>query len=409
MLWGLDYLRGYVTVELTGSEPERWLNALVTESVSFWRLQRVDALCLRLRLAAADLPTARRQAQRCMCDLRILNERSFRRSFGGLRHRIVLLVGAALCLAALVVLPNMIWTLDVSGCEQVEPERVLRMLERIGVGFGTWAPGLDNYRIKNEMLRLIPELRWISVNTAGGRAQVLVAERTQPEPVENKHAATGNLVACCDGMVERLSVRNGQAVCQAGDAVRQGQLLVSGVVDLERCTMQTLALGEVYAQTKHEITVVTPSERTVSTRTEPEGWCLYLSLGQKRIKICGRSGISAMGCDKMIDTKVLTLPGGHTLPLRLTLERYYQAERQPAALDVLSAQSMLEQYVDRTLPEQMIAGQMLSSRAAFSQDGDCFRLEQTAVCSEMIARSVPLPIFEQEDYDDGTDNQRGTG
>ena len=111
-----------------------------------------------------------------------------------------------------------------------------------------------------------------------------------------------------------------------------------------------------------------------------------------------------MGCDKMLYTKVLTLPGGYTLPLRLTLERYYQVERETVPVDALCAQSVLEQYADAALAAQMVAGTVESRQTDFTREEGRFCLTQSALCTEMIARSAELPILEQEDRKDGTDH-----
>lgn len=50
MLWGLDYVRGYLELRLCGHEPERCLNAFLAQNIGFWKLERPDDMTLTCRI-----------------------------------------------------------------------------------------------------------------------------------------------------------------------------------------------------------------------------------------------------------------------------------------------------------------------------------------------------------------------
>ena len=272
------YFRDVCRIRLRGCEPERCLDALLKENIPFWSVSRPDEFSMLLRLRRADADLACGVIRRCQCDPEITVFRSFRQDFSKLKKRWALLIGLPAALALSVILSNVIVHVEIRGCETVQEARVRRALDDLGVCFGAWGPSLDARQIRNGMLLLVPELRWVGVNWSGMRASVQVAERDRAKaPLDRTSAA--NLIACTDGVVTHMEVYNGQAVCAPGDAVRKDQILISGVVDLERLRVTTRALGEVYADTRRTVLVKTPDSRLERTPEDSAGLCIWLRFG----------------------------------------------------------------------------------------------------------------------------------
>ena len=204
------FFRGHCRLEITGVEPSRCLNRFLGCGVGFWDLATPDAYTLQCSILARDLDAAAQIARGCQCQARCLARHGFAHRYGGLVRRPMLLVSLALLLVGILVLPNFIWTLEVQGNVTVPTAQILQELDNIGVRFGTWGPGLSNREIKNKMLLRIPALQWLAVNCSGGKATVLVAERTESDRVISKREVT-NLVAACDGVISQVQVYSGAA------------------------------------------------------------------------------------------------------------------------------------------------------------------------------------------------------
>ncbi len=401
----VDYFRGVCRLRLRGCEPERCLDALLLSGIAFWATAKPDEFTLTLHLYRSDADIACEIAQRCQCESEITVLRSFRRDFYGLKQRWALLIGLLAVLGLCILLPNFVVSVDVSGCQGLSEVQVLRALDDLGVHFGAWGPSIDSEQLRNSMLLSIPELRWVGVNWSGMQVHVQVAERTFPEKTIERRGAA-DLIACTDGVVRQIGVLNGQAACTPGDAVRQGQVLISGRVDLEWCTVTTRALGEVYADTLRRIQVLTPDIRLQRTPAEHAGFCLWLRVGRKRIKIFGNSGILMDGCVKMINRETMRLPGGVELPLGLCMETYRHTSTQSVPLGEADAAALLDRCAERILAERTVAGRIESSETAFTGQNGAYCLTTTAHCREMIARSAEIPLLELEQY--GKTDQRGT-
>lgn len=398
-----DFIRGTAVVQLSGAEPQRCLNRFASERLPFWDVKLVDDYTLTCRVYRRDLEFAARQAGRAMCTCTILRHEGLRREFYGLRRRKLLLLGSLLVLAGLIVLPNFVWTVQVQGNVEIPEEQILQELETLGVHFGAWGPSIESRKIKNEMLCRLGDLRWLAVNCSGGKATVLVSERTKSEPTVSKRQVT-NLIACRDGVVTEMSVLNGFPVCKVGQAVRKGQLLVSGYADWEYCTQATRSLGEIYAMTQRKITVRIPVTCLKKVYTGETHRTVYLTVGRKRIKISGNSGISTPNCDKMVEEKPLALPGGYQFPLKLTVETCRMYELEPRALEKAEAEDLLLQYAQRTMTGEMVAGTILQQDHKLRKNGETYEMTVVAGCREMIAVSEPAEFLTTNEDANGADN-----
>lgn len=75
MKWLHNFLRGTITLVVTGAEPERFLNSCARANLPFWAVDRRDPFTLALIVPRRYLPEAQRIAARAQCDL--VEERRF--------------------------------------------------------------------------------------------------------------------------------------------------------------------------------------------------------------------------------------------------------------------------------------------------------------------------------------------
>lgn len=404
----VQFFRGTYRIRITGAEPQRCINRFFSSGVSVWEVQRQDDYCWLSTIPKRQWAAAKQSALQCQCELEIVQESGLYYRFGGLLRRPVLLLMLLLIALSMIVLPNFIWVLEVEGNDVIPRQRILQELEDLGIGFGTWIPSLpEPLQLRYEMQLRIPELQWIAVNCTGGKASVLVAER---EPYQNtvSKRAVCNLIACRDGVIQEMIILNGFAVCQVGQAVRKGELLVSGYMDHVLTTQATRAMGEVYALTQHKIRAVTPAATTAKQPNGEKSRCIFLNIGRNQIKIFGSSGISVSECDKISVKHSLTLPNGYCLPFGITVQTnlHYDSTEEKRPED--GAMSLLETAARRRLMTEMIAGEVQTDSFALSQSAGAYVLDMTAWCREMIARPEAATILFTKEDDYGADHQRRT-
>lgn len=392
LIW---FLQGYVHAELRGASPEWALERLSNARVAFLRVQRIDDFTIALLILRKDVLKAEAAARKAMCELAVVREMGFGKTFGGLWRRRLFVLGLLLCAAGAFVIPKFVFFYDVVGNETVPDAEILRALHSLGVGFGTYGPDIQPQALKNKMLLLVPELQWFTVQQSGMRAHVVVRERSEKLAVEERRAPM-NVVAAKDGVLTSVSSLEGNCLCAPGQAVTEGQVLISAYTDLEFTTRVSAALGEIYAETLTHKQVVCPDTTLYKQPNGKTARRISLLVGEKRWNIFANGGNLEGKCDKITKTHMLTLPGGFEIPVGLEITELSGYDLVKKPLPEETAQALLIEQLERGVRQDMIAGEILDEALDLTRQTDRYELHASVRCEEMIAKMVRASILKEE-------------
>jgi sporulation protein YqfD len=289
------------------------------------------------------------------------------------------------------ILPTRVLIVEVEGNERIPDNMILDAAEYSGIAFGASRRNIRSEKIKNRLLDRLPELQWVGVNTYGCTAVISVRERTD-QSVEQKRYAVSNIVASCDGVIISLTATNGTILCNEGQAVKKGQILISGYSDCGNFVMTERAQGEVFANTRHVFTAVSPCETVIRNRSTEKKVYYSLCFGKKRINLYKDSGISDTSCVKMVKKYQLTLPGDYRLPLSLIIEEYvgYQVSvRQTVTTDT---ERLLSDFSRQYIRGSGIARCINEVQEIFEINNNLIVLNGIYSCNEMIGREQGVQI-----------------
>ena len=382
-LW--DSLTGMTEVELTSASPQETLGAVNEQGIFIYRVKQVSDLTVRFLIHRKDWRKLSSFTERHGDSLKLLHRTGIYWSFQHALKRPVLLAGCLGFLLLMLYLPGRILFLRVEGNERIPDRQILSAAEACGIRFWASRERVRSEKVKNALLHEIPQLQWAGINTYGCTAVISVRERA-PEEKESSSSEIGNLVAVRDGVIDFLSVTKGNALCAVGQAVKEGQTLISGYTDCGICIRATGAEGEVYAQTNRDIRVILPAEYSVRTEMTHQKRKISLLIGKKRINLWKDSGIWDAGCGRMYEEYYITLPGGYILPLGLAVETYTFYLSCGAQASRADAESTLADFSEDILTSQMISGELLDRRERIHLHEGCWILEGNYLCREMIGR-----------------------
>jgi len=388
-------LRGYTRVHIDGASPEWFLNELAKERIPFWNLRWIGALELEIHIFSKDYPAAALAAEKTMCVPRQLPTATLRDTAGTLLRRKVLIVALLCSLFILFLIPSFLLFYTVSGNEHIESEQILRELEKLDIHFGSRGDQIVPKWIKDHILNMLPELQWITVVQNGCKAEVIVRERPDP-PNMNPRKGLANVIAAESGMILEQSIYAGQQMKEVGDVVSKGDLLVSGVVDLERTFAIEYARADIFAQTWKKYDVKFPGTYQKKGAVTNQTACVWLEVGKNRIKIFGNSGIYAGPCDKMITRKVLSLPGCHQLPVALLIETFSFYLPEAGVATQAEATKIMCDFIQHYTLERMYAGEILQTDTDVQNCGAYYSMKVRMACKEMIARTVETKWNEKD-------------
>ena len=380
-------IAGQVVLQLVSADIPGVLLAVSIAGIRILHSEPEDDMTIRLTIDRRDLPAVIRLTQKRGEQLSVLSRRGIYWTVRQGIRRPVLLVAVLVLLFLTLFLPTRILFVRVEGNETIPGRQILAAAEECGIRFGAAGREVRSEKVKNRLLERIAGLQWAGVNIKGCVVTISVRERRM-EPTLNSAKDVSSLVAARAGLILSCTVTAGTGQCAPGQAVQQGQVLISGYTDCGLVLQATRAEGEVYAQTYRPVTAVAMSRGYRPVETGQTSRSYSLILGKKRINFANSSRICDATCGRMYKEYYITLPGGFVLPIALAVQTHICREAVPFDKDPRRLQEKLSVFAREYVSTQMISGQIDHTDTMWeSADGICI-LRADYLCREMICKRV---------------------
>jgi len=378
-------LEGILEVRLTSADIPGALEELRKSGTEVHRVQIEDELTVILTVSRNAWARLRTLADRRGDTVAILRRNGLYWAVRAAMGRPVLLTGLLLLLLLSAYLPGRVLFVHVEGNETVPARQILEAAEGCGIRFGAYRREVRSEKVKNALLGVMPQLQWAGVNTSGCTAILSVREREDSLQQEHDRSVS-SLVASRDGIIVSCTVTRGSARCAPGQAVTQGQLLISGYTDCGIVLQATRAEGEILAQTRRTVSAVTLPEGKLRSPTGAVSRSYSLIIGKKRINLWNCSRICDTSCGRMYEEKYITLPGGFVLPVALAVDTHICCEATGYTKSAEACFQALTAFCDSYVRGQMVSGSILQRNMTAQTGNDRCRLDADYVCIEMIGR-----------------------
>lgn len=229
-LWAFFW--GYVTISVEGPLLERFLNLALARNIYFWDVTREGDRCITLKVTAKGFKPLRHVARRTASKVRIKRKHGTPFLWMRIKKRKMLALGVVVFLLGIYLFSSFIWTVEIASKEELQytsMAEITKELASLGVKRGAYKGSIDMRYVENQLEARIPKLAWVGMTIQGTRVYIEVVEKTLP-PDTKAEKTPAHVVAKKDGLVEEVLVIAGEARVEAGDAVSNGQVLISGVI-----------------------------------------------------------------------------------------------------------------------------------------------------------------------------------
>lgn len=177
-----------------------------------------------------------------------------------------IITAAVISVLFVLLLSNLVWKIEVAGVSKEIEMKIRRELDNHGLYGGAMtfqASPLDE--IQQALLYDIPELLYLGIEKKGTVYRIDAVEKLQEK--KESESPSAFLVASKTGVVDKMLLKSGIAKIEVHDFVEKGDVLVTGVVELEEAgddpdkevkTEVIGAEGKVYATTWYKMVVTMP-------------------------------------------------------------------------------------------------------------------------------------------------------
>lgn len=166
------------------------------------------------------------------------------------KKRVGILAGAVSFFLILQFMSGYIWIIDVDGNEKIKEKAVIDACRTIGITEGIKKNSIYPKLEREKLILQLDGVAWASINIEGCRLTVNITETKEKETEDEEYT---NLLATADGIIEKMDIVSGTSVVSVGQAVKKGDLLVSGIVETTTGTRFVKSKGTVLARSQREI------------------------------------------------------------------------------------------------------------------------------------------------------------
>ena len=292
------------------------------------------------------------------------------------KHRWGLICGALTAALLLWISTLFVWDVRVEGCESGYEEEIISALSECGLRVGSVWGRIDRDTVEQRTLSVCDEISWINVNRRGTVAYVSVVDRIT-HVTEEERSGYASLVASRDCVIEEITVEKGVAAVKAGDTVRAGEVLISGVIPSELGGGFCYAEGSVKGRFFDSVSVFQEESVSEYRVLEEKISTVTLNFFGFSVNIFKNYRNYVGECDIIEKNKDFTLWNGKKIPISLTVRKIFPKEcvtvtLTPEKMTELASQKMSEELSSRLSERELIR---LQTSGDFADGGYVMRTD----------------------------------
>lgn len=413
-IWSLA--RGYVVIVVEGKQIEKFINMAVSRGYNLWDIFQPRDNVMIAKVSMSVYPSLRHVARACRCKMRISKKKGLPFAAVKMRNRKMLVAGALVFFASLYILSSFIWFVEVTSSKELKmitKEQILKAASENGVRRGALRYKIDSSQVSEALEKKFIEISWIGIEVRGTKVVIDVVEKVMPKEDEHK-GLPGNVVAVKDGVIKELLVLSGEPKVAAGDTVKKGDILISGVIFPDAASEENgesqggesekqkeskpvkpiylSARGVVRARVWYESKVKIPLVQLKEELTGEKQRVVMLRLGGKEIVLKNEAGNQTFKYYRTTQDRKKMVIKNYSLPVEVSTTTYHQIEKRDVYLNMAEARDAAEKSATKDISLKLPEGaEIVSKRTEVSASNE---RELKAVVYietlENIAQFVPI-------------------
>lgn len=337
-----NFFRGYVIIRIEGLTLEKFINYAISRGVYLWDIKRIDYTTLEAKVGLEGYKELRHIVKRSGCKVKIRTKIGYPFFMHKIKLRKAFSIGFFICIAIIMLSSSFVWEMDIVGNKNLSKTEIEKLLNDLGLYPGTLKYSVDLANIENNMMIELEELAWIGIHIKGTRAIVEIVEKVEP-PEKVPLDIPCDIIAAKRGIIEKVTAKNGDALVQRGDIVKEGELLLTGTIIREEADIRYVhALGEVLARTYYEEKDSISLVQINKIKTGNVYKRRIIKIGDNKI-ILNFSEIPYSDVIIEKKNKRLALWRNIFIPVEIIIEEYYEVIKQKKFIDRGIAKQALQE------------------------------------------------------------------
>ena len=244
----LQYIEGYVDIVVEGYYIERFINICSNKQIDLWNLKRIDSITMNASIKISEFRKLKQICKKTKCKVKIKNKKGLPFLVRKYKKRKVFMVFLLLIIIVIISLSNFVWNIEVEGTTSINPQEIINIAKEEGLDIGKLKGSIDTKKVINQIRLKRDDVAWAGIEIKGTNVKIKIAEADKkPEIIDEGEFC--NIVADKDGIISKVSARNGTPLVKQGDVVKKGDIIIAGWLEGKYTDKQYVhSQGEVTAK-----------------------------------------------------------------------------------------------------------------------------------------------------------------
>ena len=232
-----DFSRHYKRVTVEGNNPERLVNICLVNRLHLRKIKKVSDRKVSLDIRKADFPGLQELAGG-RYRVKEVEDRGHLYHIKILLRKKSLIAGLLIFSGILFYQSLFISEIEVTGYESISEQELIKSLNSAGFYEGC-RKSIELDKVKLHLYEDFDNIAWIGIKYKGNLAQITIAETDylyEKNVVEETKPC--NIVAAQSGYINSVDPEEGVRVVNNGLYVKEGDVIISGEVPLEKTTYE---------------------------------------------------------------------------------------------------------------------------------------------------------------------------
>ena len=317
----IRWIFGYVIFEINSKDIKNFLNLIKRLNVRIWDIDKINNV-MSAKVNLVEYKNLSNIAKRNNIKLTMIGQIGCPLIYNTHKNRKGILLGIFLFFLTIHAFSFYIWKINVIGIENLNKQTVINKINENGILVGSLKKKINTQVVNQNLMAMIPDVSWVSVNIEGCIANVYLKEKIKTPDIENSQEAQ-DIKALCDAQIIRMETFSGTPLVKPGDAVIKDQILVSShVIDSQNIISNVYANANVWGKIGCEITEKEDLKQIAKIKTGNKKEILKFFIFGKEFNINFWESIDK-NWKKEKQLKTLNILGLE-LPIKYGKEKFYE-------------------------------------------------------------------------------------
>ena len=226
------FFRGYVRIRIFGFQKEKIINRFANNSILLWKIV-LKSNYIEMNISLTDFWRIQSILRGTYTKVKVIKKYGLPFLLHKYKGRKFFVIGIFLTLIVLTILSSIVLDINVYGTERIDARKILAVVKTAGLSKGKPKFMINYDNVANSLYKEVEDIAWLNIYQKGTSVNIDVVE-TVVKTSGSLENTPCNIVADKKAVIYDIVTLSGVPKVKAKDVVNEGDVLVSGEIDVEK-------------------------------------------------------------------------------------------------------------------------------------------------------------------------------